>query len=43
VARFYKFLIYQDFKEYQLMKCTTMDSFSALMAEIEDGANNVII
>jgi len=43
VARFYKYLLYQDFKEYQLLKCTTMDSFSALMAEIEDGANNVIV
>ena len=43
VARFYKYLLYQDFKEYQLMKCTTMDSFAALMAEIEEGANNVIV
>jgi hypothetical protein len=43
VARFYKFLMFQDFKEYQMMKCTNMDSFSALMSEIEEGSNNVIV
>jgi hypothetical protein len=35
--------MFQDFKEYQMMKCTNMDSFSALMSEIEEGANNVIV
>jgi hypothetical protein len=43
IARFYKFLLFQDFKEYQMMKCTNMDSFSALMSEIEDSANNIIV
>ena len=43
VARFYKYLVFQEFKEYQMMKCTNMDSFSALMSEIEDGANNIIV
>ena len=43
IARFYKFLLFQDFKDFQMMKCTNMDSFSALMSEIEDGANNIII
>jgi hypothetical protein len=43
LARFYKPELFKDFRPYQMMKCTTMDSFSALMTELEDGRNNVII
>ena len=43
VAKFYKPDLFKDFKPYQMMRCTTMDSFSALMKEIEDGYNNVVV
>ena len=43
LARFYKPELFKDFRPYQMMKCTTMDSFSALMTELEEGRNNVII
>ena len=43
LARFYKHDSFKDFKQYQMMKCTTMDSFTALMMEVEDGKNNIII
>ena len=43
LARFYKHDTFKDFKQYQMMKCTTMDSFTALMMEVEDGKNNIII
>jgi len=43
LARFYKPEIFKDFRPYQMMKCTTMESFSALMNELEDGSNSVII
>jgi len=43
LARFYKPENYKDFNPYQLLKCTTMDSLTALMMEIEDGNNKVII
>jgi hypothetical protein len=39
LARFYKPEIFKDFRQYQMMKCTTMDSFNALMMEIEAGKN----
>jgi hypothetical protein len=43
LARFYKPEIFKDFRQYQMMKCTTMDSFNALMMEIEAGKNRVVI
>jgi hypothetical protein len=43
VARFYKYDSFREFNQYQLLKCTTMDSFTALMTEIKEGNNNVII
>jgi hypothetical protein len=43
VARFYKYDSFREFNQYQLLKCTTMDSFTALMTEIEEGDNNFII
>jgi hypothetical protein len=44
VARFYNHSSFREFNQYQMMKCTTMDSLMALMTEIEDGSsNNVII
>jgi hypothetical protein len=43
LARFYKTEVFKDFKPYQMMKCTTMDSFSAQMMEIEEGKNNVVV
>ena len=43
LARFYKPELFMEFRPYQMMKCTTMDSFSALMTELEEGRNNVII
>jgi hypothetical protein len=43
LARFYKPELFKEFRPYQMMKCTTMDSFSALMTELEEGRNNVII
>jgi hypothetical protein len=43
VSRFYKQEAYRDFYQYQMLKCTTIDSFNALMTEIEEGKNNVVI
>jgi hypothetical protein len=43
VARFYKPEIFKDFKQYQMLKCTTMDSFTAQMMEIEEAKNNVVV
>ncbi len=43
LARFYKPDLFTNCRPYQLMKCTTMDSFSALMTELEDGSNSVVI
>jgi hypothetical protein len=43
LARFYKYDSFKDFKQYQMMKCTTMDSFTALMMEVEEGKNNIIV
>jgi hypothetical protein len=43
IARFYKYDSFRDYNQYQMMKCTTMDSLTALVAEIEDGNNHVII
>ena len=43
VARFYKYESFPEYKQYQMMKCTTMDSLSALVAEIEEGKNNIVI
>jgi hypothetical protein len=43
LARFYKPEFFGDFNPYQMMKCTTMDSFTALMSEVEDGSNKVIV
>jgi hypothetical protein len=42
-AAFYKPEIFKDFRQYQMMKCTTMYSFSALMMEIKEGKNNVVV
>ena len=42
-ARFYKPDLYKDFRPYQMMKCTTMTSFTAMMGEVEDGKNCIII
>jgi hypothetical protein len=43
LARFYKPEKFKEYRPYQMMKCTTMDSFVALMAELEDGCNKVVI
>jgi hypothetical protein len=43
LARFYKPENYKTFSPYQMLKCTTMDSFTALMMELEEGNNKVII
>ena len=43
VARFYNHASYKEYNQYQMMKCTTMDSFTALMTEIEDSSNNNVI
>jgi hypothetical protein len=43
IARFYKYDSFRDYNQYQMMKCTTMDSLTALIAEIKDGNNHVII
>ena len=43
VARFYKYESFREYNQYQMMKCTTMDSLTALVAEIEEGNNKVII
>ncbi len=42
-ARFYKPEKYTKFGAYQMMKCTTMDSFTAMMGEIEESNGRVII
>jgi hypothetical protein len=42
-ARFYKPDLYKDFRPYQMMKCTQLDSFTAMMGEVEDGKNCVVI
>ena len=43
VSRFYKQESYREFYQYQMLKCTTIDSFNALMTEIKEGKNNVVI
>ena len=43
LARFYKPDRFPDYRPYQMMKCTTMDSFTAMMSELEDGNNKIII
>jgi hypothetical protein len=37
VARFYKVDKFKDFRQYNMAKCTTFDSFKATMTEIEEG------
>jgi hypothetical protein len=43
LARFYKPEKFAEYNQYQMLKCTTMDSFTALMAEVEEGSNKVIV
>ena len=43
VARFYKPENFKDHRPYQMLKCTTVDSFTALMNELEVGNNNRVI
>ena len=37
VARFYKVDRFKDFRQYNMAKCTTMESFKATMSEMEEG------
>jgi len=43
LARFYKPEKFNKFGTYQMMKCTTMDSFTAMLGEIEESNGKVII
>ena len=43
VARFYKPEAFKEYNTYQMMKCTTLESFNALMTELEGANNRVII
>jgi hypothetical protein len=42
-ARFYKPALFKDARPYHMMKCTTMDSFTAMMSEVEEGKNSIVI